>query len=43
MIKGLKYIKAINISDCNIEEGENDTIIEAIETSGVQFEKLGYM
>lgn len=31
LIKASKNLKALNISDCNIEEDENDSIIEALE------------
>lgn len=42
LIKASKNLVALNISDCNIEEDENDTIIEAIEQSENKIQKLGY-
>lgn len=42
LIQSCKNLKALNISDCNIEEDENDIIIEALEKSEVKLEKLGY-
>lgn len=42
LIKNSKHLRALNISDCNIEEEENDTIIQAIEDSPAKIEKIGY-
>lgn len=42
LITASKHLVALNISDCNIEEDENDAIIDAIESSGTKLHKLGY-
>ncbi|EGR29208.1 ran gtpase-activating protein 1, putative [Ichthyophthirius multifiliis] len=43
LLKKTKNLKALNISDCNIQEKENTAIVEAIAISENKLVKLGYM
>ena len=42
LIKTHDKLKALNISDCNINETDNDVIISALEVTKSKIEKLGY-